>query len=122
MSFWTDKLAGKPTSNARPLASVQAWWAHETEPPETQIVPESTQQAMVERRPKSTGEGPCPECDSGNYMAPSRNATPRCFDCGYPIIHSTSGMSVAKSTPHGKPVRQVLGDGFHPNEFVGRGL
>ena len=33
----------------------------------------------------------CPECDSGNYMAPNTGGRHRCFDCGYPVLQSTSG-------------------------------
>jgi hypothetical protein len=55
-------------------------------------------------------------------MAATPSVAPRCFDCGYPLVQSTSGMVVSKNTPFGKPVRQVLGDGFHPNEIIGHGL
>lgn len=33
----------------------------------------------------------CPGCASGNYLAPEGSGRARCFDCGYPVIQSTSG-------------------------------
>jgi len=126
VSFWTDKLSGKQPSNAAPLAEVQAWWAHESAAPKEEVVPEPTQQTQhvvrLSGSPKEVTEGTCPECGSGNYMAASPNVAPRCFECGYPLMQSTSGMVVSKNTPRGGPVRQVLGDGFHPEMIVDRGL
>lgn len=129
VSFWTDKLSGKTPSNAQPLAAVQAWWTHESTPPQQEeeaVVPEPARQTRHDVRiagsPRGTSEGSCPECDSGNYMAASPMVAARCFDCGYPLMQSTSGMAVSKNTPHGGPVRQVLGDGFHGDRIIGRGL
>lgn len=53
--------------------------------------------ATVRRKSVETGnDGTCPECLSGNYFENIRSdnratggkpATPRCYDCGYPITH-----------------------------------
>lgn len=123
MSFWTDKLAGKDTSNTQPLAAVIAWWAQESAAPQNPPEQAPPQQpSLTVRRPREASEGSCPACFSGNYMAASRSVAPRCFDCGYPIQHSTSGMVVSKNTPFGQPVRQAESPGFHPETIVARGL
>lgn len=71
------------------------------------------------RRDSNRGAA-CPECGSGNYMQPARNSQHRCFDCNYPVVQSTSGARIGTATPFGKPVRQVTGTGWHPQEIIGR--
>lgn len=63
-------------------------------------IPQQQPQQDGEYRPKGAShlrheDGQhCPECDSGNYVKPpGTQAAKRCYDCGYPIVQSGSGMS-----------------------------
>jgi predicted RNA-binding Zn-ribbon protein involved in translation (DUF1610 family) len=68
----------------------------------------------------------CPECGSGNYMKPAdprSSSGYRCYDCGYPVMQTTSNMP---SMPTGEsgPVRasrQVsTSSNYNPQTIVGR--
>ena len=54
----------------------------------------------------------CPGCGSGNYGS-VQNATPRCYDCGWPLQQSGSGLGKGIITPGASsagpaaPARQV---------------
>lgn len=124
-NFWADKLAGQsPSPQAQ---STTAWWDSERAPEPVTELPlrEVSQfptypQARPAQGPQNRRDASCPECGSGNYMQPGRNAAFRCFDCNYPNMHSTSGANIGSATPHGKPVRQVTGTGWHPEIIVDR--
>lgn len=48
---------------------------------------------------QTTPQAPrCPECGSGNYGS-VQNATARCYDCGYPLRQSGSGLGKGIITP-----------------------
>jgi hypothetical protein len=40
--------------------------------------------------PSSKSVATCPDCGSGNFMAPSAQIAPRCYECGYPVQQSGS--------------------------------
>lgn len=68
---------------------------------------------------------PCPSCGSGNYMklSPSPNSPYRCFDCGYPLQQSTSGLGGAVGNNAGpvQPAQQVsTANNYNPNVIQGR--
>lgn len=63
--------------------------------------PEYRTDKAASQRQSST----CPECASGNYMQQS-GGRPRCFDCGYPIVQSTSGI-MADPGMASQPAQQV---------------
>jgi hypothetical protein len=59
----------------------------------------------------------CPGCGSGNYgksaMAPEAKA--RCYDCGYPVVQSGSGVGKGITQQGGgapTPARQIQSGGF----------
>jgi hypothetical protein len=59
----------------------------------------------------------CPGCGSGNYgksaMAPEAKA--RCYDCGYPVVQSGSGVGKGVTQQGGGapvPARQISTGGF----------
>lgn len=63
----------------------------------------------------------CPDCGSGNYFAASRETKPRCFDCGYPVVQSTSGMAGMSSDAPVHRSRQVSTESnFNPQQIIGR--
>lgn len=50
---------------------------------------------------------------SGNYY--------RCYDCGYPLVQTTSGMGSARGEGPVQKARQpTMGSGFQPTTIVGR--
>lgn len=57
-------------------------------------------------------EGLCPNCASGNYFAPQAGGPARCFDCGYPVLNSTSGGGLpSDQTGAASPSRQIASGG-----------
>lgn len=77
-------------------------------------------------------QGPrCPECGSGNYGGPMDEARgmvakSQCFDCGYPIRQSASGLGkgIVGQRPSGgtvTPAKQpATGAGYNPGTIIGR--
>lgn len=59
----------------------------------------------------------CPECDSGNYWSVQGSKT-KCFDCGYPLQQSGSGMIVQKAQGSTVPAKQGQGAGWNPNTYI----
>ena len=65
----------------------------------------------------------CPGCGSDNYGG-SGNLRPRCYDCGYPIQQSGSGLGkgiIGQGGGGGKasPSKQVQAGGFNPTPSIG---
>jgi len=84
-------------------------------------------QAQPQAQPQaSVSASRCPGCGSGNYgsspMAPESRA--RCYDCGYPLQQSGSGMGTgitsgpAASGP-AIPAKQVQAGGWNPQTIIG---
>lgn len=133
-NFWARKLAErdpKPPVRQAPNPNVPWWSSGPTQaaaPPPAQItgtpnyseptgytgVPDGhkvIQPADINlRRFQSLNQADgCPDCGGSNYFGPSPNARKRCFDCGYPIVQSTSGVSNvgASGGQAGTPARQA---------------
>ncbi|MDJ0463164.1 TFIIB-type zinc ribbon-containing protein [Streptomyces sp. H27-C3] len=62
----------------------------------------------------------CPNCGSGNYMAPPNTQNYRCYDCGYPKLQSTSGMIASSSDGPPRPARGQVSGSTALNTIVGR--
>lgn len=66
--------------------------------------------------------GLCPNCSSGDYVKGVGMNRPRCYSCGYPVLHSTSG-AVATNRKKAAPARQTemsREGGYNPHMIVGR--
>jgi len=66
----------------------------------------------------------CPGCGSGNYGGATPEARKRCYDCGYPITQSGSGMGkgITSGPTAGGPTQattQVPTGGWNPNTIIG---
>jgi len=66
----------------------------------------------------------CPGCGSGNYGGATAESRKRCYDCGYPI--QQSGTGVGKGVVGGQasggpatPSRQVATGGYNPQTIIG---
>lgn len=141
--FWTKKLQANTPPAAPPRQTVpsQPWWMPASvprqEPVEQLIEPQPYEDGEIspERAaklsrlaPSSQQTGMCPACNSGNYITISNTqvagkGTSRCYDCGYPIIQSSSGDTLPSTGGEGKPARaakQLAPAGYHPDMIVGR--
>ena len=66
----------------------------------------------------------CPGCGSGNYGGATPEARKRCYDCGYPITQSGSGMGkgITSGPTAGGPTQattQVPTGGWNPTTIIG---
>ena len=65
----------------------------------------------------------CPDCGSGNYFAPQGTQRMRCYDCGYPIQQTGSGIAGtggSSSGPTQKAIQVGQSGGFNPTTIVDR--
>lgn len=127
-NFWSRQLAksAPPQRPAAPqLPRSGPWWAPPPPPAPVQQEPAQPQQQddpnqhrvigvesiRASRYGAVTQAGNCPACDSADYFAPQGSNRKRCFDCGYPIVQTTSGMSGTGGTGSGggpaRPSRQI---------------
>jgi len=85
-------------------------------PPATYVQP---QQPQYPPSQQATPQAPrCPGCGSNNYGG-AQGSRPRCYDCGYPIQQSGSGLGKGIVNQGGTasgpaaPARQVSTGGFN---------
>jgi ribosomal protein S27AE len=79
--WWAKQLGAQP-------AAPQARPADIPMPPSQQPMARFAPTPMREEQTKAQSAKQtqtCPECGSGNYMAPAQNVGLRCYDCGYPL-------------------------------------
>lgn len=113
---WWAKQLGAPA--ARPVDIPMP----PTQQPMTPYAPPQPQQpASKAQSAKQTAT--CPECGGTNYMSVN-NATPRCYDCGYPISQSGSRYGSLTGAKVEGSVKSSLGnDGqsnWNPQGIIGR--
>lgn len=101
------------------------WWAKQlgTPTPRQVNLPPAPPQVAYQppsRLPASARQDTgCPGCGSGNYGGTGETRA-RCYDCGYPITQSGSGVgTVSASNGPATPARQAQGGGFNPTTIVG---
>ena len=124
-NWWANKLGTASPQRAIPPA---------TSPPvrpSVSVSPSTANRLPVEYDPESDvvttkaqhlrKSSFCPECGSGNYMIMNGNYS-RCYDCGYPVVQSGSGMPTSSS--NGAPARAArqvsTSNNFNPQQIVGR--
>lgn len=110
--WWSKKLTGQPPSYP-PVSPPSVQPPVQPQQPIVQqpILPQS---AQVNSR--------CPGCGSGNYGGSTPESRPRCYDCGYPITQSGTGIP-GVSTGQGGPVqatKQVPTGGWNPTTIIGK--
>jgi len=136
-SWWADKLNnGQPQAPryVPPTAPVQPVQPGITTPYPTytpnQGYPPVSQPATYNpeldghRLPASaTSPSRCPNCSSGNYGRSTPETAARCYDCGYPIQQSGSGMPGMRIPSNGstQAAKQVsTANNFNPGTIVDR--
>jgi len=105
----------QPNYPQPPVPYVAPQPATYAQPPQPQYPPA---QQVTPQAPR------CPGCGSGNYGS-SEGAKPRCYDCGYPIQQSGSGLGKGIVNPGQSsagpavPARQVASGGWNPGTIIG---
>ena len=115
--WWSKKMgevAPRPVMPQVPLAQPQ---------PATYVQPQQPQYPPSQQiRPTADR---CPGCGSGNYGGATPEARKRCYDCGYPIQQSGSGIGQGivgqggQASGPAQPTRQVQSGGFNPQTIIG---
>jgi hypothetical protein len=87
--------------------------------PEQEAVPQG--EVIIDRRKFQSQVqdiGTCPSCGSANYFKVS-GSKPRCYECGYPVRHTTSGMTATSDGTPARPARQVsTANNYNPQNTV----
>jgi hypothetical protein len=115
--WWAKKL-NAPAQPSQP----QSYPAQRPMPQMPQMPQVPQQQMPAQTLPASAYSGKCPGCGSGNYGGATPETRPRCYDCGYPLTQTGTGMP-GMSTPSGGPTqasRQVASGGWNPTTIVDR--
>lgn len=112
-NWWASKLGGQPAAPVQQpyVPNVQ----RPAQVPPVQNTPPVAAPPMAER---------CPGCGSNNYGGTAETRK-RCYDCGYPIVQSGSGMgrgivSGQQTAGAPQPSRQVQAGGWNPNVIIGK--
>lgn len=119
-NWWANKL-GQPQQTTRqemPLPPSQKPMAP-APPPSS---PAYQQQGA--RPTASASASRCPGCGSGNYGS-IEGTKARCYDCGYPIVQSGSGMGKGisggpQASGPAQPAVQVATGGWNPTTIIGK--
>ena len=124
-NWWANKL-GTPQAPVQPqvpqVPQQPAYRAPSYTPPPPMVNPELEGHVI----PESAYSGRCPNCSSGNYGKTTPEAKARCYDCGYPIQQSGSGLGRGISIPGASggpstPAKQVsTSNNFNPGTIIGR--
>ena len=111
-NWWADRLGSAQRPSPTPPLTPPAPLPYNPVP-QPQMPPQEAQRLPQSAQTASR----CPGCGSGNYgssaMAPEAKA--RCYDCGYPVIQSGSGVGKGVTQSGGGapvPARQVQTGGF----------
>ena len=114
-SWWASKLGTSAPQQPTPqyVAPQPATYAPQSQPhypPSQQMTPQAPR---------------CPGCGSGNY-ASLENSRARCYDCGYPIQQSGSGVGTGiigqggQASGPATPALQIKTGGWNPTTIIGK--
>jgi hypothetical protein len=114
-NWWASKLGGQPTTTSAPAQASPQYQMPQSQPVPTQQPPFIPSQQQSFR---------CPGCGSGNYGGATPEARKRCYDCGYPLQQSGSGIGTGitsgpKSSGPTQASKQVQAGGFNPQTIIG---
>jgi hypothetical protein len=118
-NWWSKKLGTPEQPQQTQQPSSHPVYQPANPLPVQQSYPQSHQSAPV--TPVSQR---CPGCGSSNYGGATPEARKRCYDCGYPITQSGSGMGPGIMGQGGggspQPSRQVQTGGWNPTTIIGK--
>lgn len=126
-SWWANKL-GTQAPAQRPAAPQQPQAPQQSQPQQNYPAqgyqqPAPNPELEGRRLPQSASSADrCPNCASGNYGRTTPESRARCYDCGYPIQQSGSGVPGVRVPTEGpvQAAKQVNTGGFNPNTIVDR--
>lgn len=122
--FWSRKLGGPQygRSGRREYGTSSLAHTPAPAPPAPPAPPENYAPAKAQHLRETTGA--CPNCGSGDYIKAGENYKARCYGCGYPLLHTTSGMvATERDQTAVTPSRQLTiskTNNFKPQEIIGR--
>lgn len=136
-SWWADKLGNSqpqaprytPSTPSAPPAQpgvvspYQGYTPNQSYPPVNQQVPYNPELEGHRLPASATSPNRCPNCSSGNYGKMTAETAPRCYDCGYPIQQSGSGMPGVRVPTNGatQASKQIsTANNFNPQTIVDR--
>lgn len=115
-NWWANKL-GTPQANPVPTPP----YTPPVAPPYNPVPQQPTTPPVTP--PASATAARCPGCGSGNYGSVTPESKARCYDCGYPVVQSGSGVGTGVSQPGGgpaTPARQIsTANNFNPQGIIG---
>jgi ribosomal protein S27AE len=118
--WWSKKLGNpQPVQQGRPDPTPAM-------PPSQQPMTPmpAFQQTTPPQAPSARSTATCPDCGSGNYMAPTAQIAPRCYDCGYPIQQSGSRFGGLAGAHVEGAAKQATGNdstnNWNPQGIIGR--
>lgn len=118
-SWWANKLGAQQPQQQVPQPQVPQQPAY-VPPAQPQPV---QQQSYPQTQMPYTPSPRCPGCGSGNYGGTAETRA-RCYDCGYPIQQSGSGMSGVRGPQAEGPTqaaKQVsTANNFNPQGIIGK--
>jgi len=115
-SWWAQRLGTQaPASSPTPPVAPPSVTPYNPVP--QQYPPVTPQSSMTSAR--------CPGCGSGNYGSADPAVKARCYDCGYPVVQSGSGMGKGitggQASGPATPARQTnTANNFNPQGIIGR--
>ncbi len=116
--WWSKKLTGQPASYP-PVAQPAPQVPQQFQQPIQQPV-----QPQQPRLPQSaTATSRCPGCGSGNYGGATPESRPRCYDCGYPITQSGTGVpgiNQGQAPGPTQAAKQIQTGGWNPTTIIGK--
>lgn len=122
-NWWADKLAqtAPQAPQGRPANTVPMPASQQPLAPMPTFQPT---QAPTSRAQSANQTATCPDCGSGNYMAPTPQIAPRCYDCGYPVQQSGSRFGGLAGAQVVDGVTQATGNNsasnWNPQQIIGR--
>lgn len=123
-SWWANKLGTQaPAPQPVQPQPVQPQVPQQNYPPQGYQQPPVAPSLEGHRLPQSaTTAERCPNCASGNYGRTTPESRARCYDCGYPITQSGSGVPGVRVPTEGpvQAAKQISTGGFNPTTIVDR--
>jgi ribosomal protein S27AE len=122
-NWWNKKLGNPNAVPTTPPTSPLPSNVYRPTPqqPNIQVSYDPNQDQLVTRAASARDTERCPNCTSGNYMAPQGTQRKRCYDCGYPLVQAGSGVGGTGSEGPVTPAKQpAQGSGFNPTVIVDR--
>lgn len=124
--WWAKQLGAQPQAPQQQVPVAPPRQMNNPMPPSQQ--PMTQFQPVPPPQPASRAQSAsqtasCPECGGTNYLA-VQNATPRCYDCGYPISQSGSRYGSLTGAKVEGAAKSAIGNdvqsNWNPQGIIGR--